>query len=410
MYHRFLADRLAAALADTPVVLINGARQTGKTTLVQSIASPNKPMEYITLDDAVALSAARSDPGGFISGINGPAIIDEVQHSPELFSAIKASVDRNRAPGRFLLTGSANVMLLPKLSESLAGRMEILTLWPLSRAEIADSKVNIVDQLFKDGIRQIPLPTVTRSDLIQVLLTGGFPEPLSRPTETRRSAWFNAYVTTILQREVTEIAAIERSSQLPRLLQVLASRTASLLNISDISRAIGVPYATLHRYMSLLQATYLVILLPAWSSNLGLRSVKSPKAYLCDPALICALLGQSSATLARPVNIMGQILESFVAMEVMKAIGVAETRASLFHYRTHSGHEVDLLLEDAGGNLVAIEVKASSTVTVGDFKGIKALEAAVGNRLLRGVVLYTGDSIVSFAENMQAAPLQALWS
>lgn len=410
MYRRLLTQNLTDALADSPVVLVNGARQTGKTTLVQSLAA-ERPATYLTLDDIGVLSAARSDPQGFLAGLSGPVVLDEVQHAPGLFPALKAAVDRQRAPGRFLLTGSANVLLLPKLSESLAGRMEVLTLWPLAQAELVGAEINFVDALFAERLpdRQ-DLPGVDPSELIRRMLGGGYPEPLGRTGPERRRAWFNSYLTTILQRDVRDIANIEGLTDLPRLLALLASRTSSLLNQADVSRASGLPYTTLLRYLTLLEATFLVQMLPAWSSNLGLRLVKAPKVTLCDTGLAASLLGLSAERLGQDGGMRGQLLETFVTMEVRKQAGWSRTQPGLFHWRTAAQQEVDLLLEDAGGRLVGIEVKASGTASASDFKGLRALAEMAGSRFLRGVVLYTGSQAIPFGERLQALPLSALWN
>ena len=410
MYRRFITQSLTDALADSPVVLLNGARQTGKTTLVQSLAA-QRSASYFTLDDIGVLSAVRADPQGFLAGLSGPVVLDEVQHAPGLFPALKAAVDRQRAPGRFLLTGSANVLLLPKLSESLAGRMEVLTLWPLAQAELAGSSANFVDALFADPapFRQ-DLPAVEPADLLRRLLGGGYPEPLARSSPERRRAWFNSYLTTILQRDVRDIANIEGLTDLPRLLALLASRTGALLNQADVSRAAGLPYTTLLRYLTLLEATFLVQMLPAWSSNLGQRLVKSPKVTLCDTGLAASLLGLDAARLTQDGSLRGQFLETFVTMEFRKQSGWSRTQPGLFHWRTAGQQEVDLLLEDAGGRLVGIEVKASGTASSSDFKGLRALSEATGDRFVRGVVLYAGSQTIPFGERLHAVPLSALWS
>lgn len=415
-----LTPPLQEALGDSPVVLLNGARQTGKTTLVQALAE-ERPRAYITLDDAGALSAARSDPAGFLAGFSGPLTIDEVQHAPELFPALKATVDKRREPGRFLLTGSANVLLLPRLSESLAGRMEILTLWPLAQCEIetlregqariAGSALggSLIDDLFSPSFVSGPLPPVSRPDLIRRLLAGGFPEPLVRANEARRRAWFGSYLTTILQRDVRDMANIEGLTALPRLLSLLASRTGSLLNLADVSRASNLAYTTLTRYMTLLEATFLVQLLPSWSANLGSRLVKSPKVLVSDTGLAASLLGVSPERVAEDGPLLGSLLETFVAMELRKATGWSGQAVQLFHYRTQTGLEVDVLLENGLGQLVGVEVKASATVTSGDFKGLRAIAEAVGERFVRGIVLYTGQQVVPFGERLHAVPVSLLW-
>lgn len=398
------------ALADSPVVLVNGARQTGKTTLVQSLVRDH-PAAYYTLDDTNVLSAARSDPQGFLSGLSGPVIIDEVQRAPELFPAIKAAVDRQRTPGRFLLTGSANVLLLPRLSESLAGRMEVLTLWPLAQAEISEGGTNLVDTLFAGHLPASQnLGGGDSADLSRRLLGGGYPEPLTRTSPERRRAWFNSYLTTILQRDVRDIANIEGLTDLPRLLTLLASRTGGLLNQADVARAVNLPYTTLLRYLTLLEATFLVQMLPAWSSNLGIRLAKAPKVILCDTGLAASLLGLNTERLAHDGTLRGQLLETFAVMEIRKCVSWSQAQPGLFHWRTAARQEVDLLLEDAAGRIVGIEVKSSATVTASDFKGLRALAEAVGSRFRRGIVLYSGSQVIPFGENLHVVPLSALWS
>ncbi|HEY3269395.1 MAG TPA: ATP-binding protein [Armatimonadota bacterium] len=409
MYYRNITPRLLEALGDSPVVLVIGARQTGKTTLVQSLPGERFAAEYITLDDSSALSAV-ADARGFVAGLSGPAIIDEVQHAPGLFPAIKASVDRDRRPGRFLLTGSANVLLLPKLSESLAGRMEILTLWPLAQAEIAGRRQSIVDTLFSSTPFPSGLSGIPRDELAGRIVSGGYPEPLSRQSEARRHAWFDSYLTTILRRDVRDIANIEGLSRLPRLLSLLAARTAGLLNMSDISTTAGIPYATLHRYFAVLEATFLVQLLPAWSGNLTSRLIKTPKLVMSDSGMAASLLGENAERLLREGPTLGPLLETFVAMEFRKDAGWSETRPALFHYRTHARQEVDIVLESPSGDIVGIEVKAATSVNASDFRGLRSLQEAAGERFVRGVVFYTGDNVTPFAERLHAVPISLLWS
>lgn len=415
MIRRNINSEVRAALADTPVVLINGARQTGKSTLAQQVAEEgfpesDQPARYITLDDATVLSAAQADPDGFVRSLKGPVILDEVQRAPELFRAIKLEVDRDRQPGRFLLTGSADVLLLPNLSESLAGRMEVLTLWPLSQGELEGRKERFVDTLFE---KELP------SDLMQGgrgeiglwerVLRGGYPEVVSRATAKRRWAWFGAYVTTILQRDIRDLANIDGLTAMPRLLTLLAARTSSLLNYSEISRSSGLPLSTLKRYMTLLETTFLVQTLPAWSGNLSKRLVKSPKLTLCDTGLASQLLGIGEEQTKTDKGLLGPLLENFVAMELKKQITWSERQLALYHYRQQTGQEIDLVLEDAGGALVGIEVKASASVSGRDFKGIRALAEANPRKFRRGVVLYAGETTVAFDPNLVAIPIRMLW-
>lgn len=409
MYRRLITDSLLEALSDSPVVLILGARQTGKTTLVQAIAEGPHPAAYVTLDDAGFLSAARSDPVDFLAGFEGPVVIDEVQSAPELFPAIKLAVDKKRTPGRFLLTGSANVMVLPRLSESLAGRMQILTLWPLSQAEIEGRSSCLVDMLFQGRLLSAGPKVAERDDLIQRILAGGYPEPLGRSDQDRRRAWFGSYLTTILQRDVRDLAHIEGLTALPRLLSLLATRAGGLLNLADVSRTIGLPYTTLQRYLALLEATFLVYVLPAWSNQLGKRQTKAPKLLLNDTGLIGGLLGLDLNQIKNDSALMGSLFENFVAMEICKHAGWSRLQPRLYHYRTPSRQEVDLLLEGPNGGLVGVEVKATVRVDAGDFKGLRALAQAVGSRFVRGVVLYGGTSVIPFGENLHALPISVLW-
>ncbi|MDP2752734.1 MAG: AAA family ATPase, partial [Rhodocyclaceae bacterium] len=269
MFPRHIQALLTDALADTPVVLLNGARQTGKSTLVQTLSS-SQGRRYLTLDDRVVLAAAKSDPTGFIAGLSGPVVMDEIQRAPELFLDIKAAVDRDRTPGRFLLTGSANVLLLPTLADSLAGRMEILNLWPLSGGEMAfDAAFNRADWLFDGQLDALPIPACDRGILVEKLLQGGFPEAVARSTARRRAAWFESYLQTILQRDVRELANLEQLTEVPHLLQLLATRSASLLNQAELSRASRLTQTTLKRYLSLLETLFLVVRIPAWARNPG---------------------------------------------------------------------------------------------------------------------------------------------
>jgi hypothetical protein len=409
MLQRYVSARLLEALADSPVVLLHGARQTGKSTLVQHITSTDHPAQYLTLDDAAVLGAATADPAGFLAGIEGPIALDEVQRAPELFLAIKADVDRKRTPGRYLLTGSANVLMLPKLLESLAGRMEILPLWPLSQGELAGHRESFIDSLFADKPIRAGAGPKDGPTLIERILRGGYPEAQRRATPSRRRAWFNSYVSTILQRDVRDLANVDGLSAMPRLLGLLASRVGSLLNQAEVSRSLGMPQTTLKRYLALLEATFLVQLLPAWSGNLGKRLVKSPKLYLNDTGLACSLVGQMDERALRQSQLLGPLAENFVVMELRKQATWSKTEPGLFHFRTLSGQEVDVVLESPSGDLVGVEVKTSATVGTGDLKGLRALAEETGKRFLRGVMLYQGHETVPFGKNLHAVPMDALW-
>jgi len=406
MYKRNIESELQAAIADTPVVLLNGARQTGKSTLARDFAQA-RSISYISLDDATQLAAASSDAHGFLAGLGDRAVIDEVQKAPGLFPAIKMSVDRDRRPGRFLLTGSANVLLLPQISESLAGRMELITLLPLSQGELHGRRERFLDGVFAES-----LPVLQPGDAVDLkgaVLAGAYPEVIKRPAGKRRDAWFAAYITALLQRDVRDLANIEGLTDMPRLLSLLAARVGSLLNMSELSRSSGIPNSTLKRYLSLLHATFLFQPLPAWSSNLGKRLIKSPKIHLIDSGLTAHLAGVTRQSLDRDPLLFGHLFENFVVNELRKQTGWSDSRVNLHHYRTTTGREADILLEDAAGRLVGLEVKASATVVRKDFSGFDALPEDTRRQFVRGIVLYTGEQSVAFGENYMALPVSAMW-
>jgi len=412
MIRRHLTEPILAALADTPAVLVNGARQTGKSTLVQSAELTRQGRQYLTFDDPGVLAAAKRDPNGFVAGLNGPVTLDEVQHAPELFPVIKGVIDRKREAGRFLLTGSANVMVLPKLSESLAGRMELLTLWPFSQGEMNGVREGFIDALFARQPDWAALKSneLRRDELFERILAGGYPLVLARKPGARRKAWFQSYLTTLLQRDVRDLASIADVTAVPRLLSVVANRVGGLLNFADLSRTLGLPQTTLKRYFALLEATFLVQLLRPWSGNLGQRLIQTPKVYLDDAGLLAHLSGLTVERLRVDGTLAGGLLENFVLMELRKQAAWSETQPEFFYWRTASGQEVDIVLEDSAGRVVGIEIKASSTLGSGDVRGLQAMAKALGKRWIRGVVLYTGTEVIPFAANLHGVPVAHMWA
>ncbi len=412
MHTRHITPLLTDALSDTPVVVLNGARQSGKSTLVQSLTGMDAmPRRYLTLDDAVILSAAKSDPTGFINGLQGAVTLDEVQRAPELFLPIKAAVDRDRQPGRFLLTGSADVMLLPGIADSLAGRMEVLSLWPLSCAEVADSPgLNRADALFSGDWSALNVLPCDRQELIKYLLAGGFPDAVARTSPGRRTAWFDAYVQAMLQRDVRDLANIEQLTEIPNLLQLLATRSATLLNFAELSRTAGIAQSTLKRYFALLEMLFLVVRLPSWERNPGKRLVKAPKLFLPDCGLLCHLMAATADSLASKPGLPGGAVETFVLSELLKHVAFSRQRLSLWHYRTQSNIEVDFVLENRLGQITGIEVKASATVDGKDFKGLRHLQETESAIFQRGIVLYAGRELVPFGDKLWAVPLSVWWA
>lgn len=409
MYQRNISGKLTAALADTRVVLLNGARQVGKSTLAQQVAQ-QRGGQYLTLDDPVIAELARTDPQALVRGAAQFTVIDEVQSAPALLPAIKQEVDRRPVAGRFLLTGSANVFMLPNAAESLAGRMEVLTLEPLSQCEVEASPHNFVDALFGSApwVR-CSVPT-DRADLMRRLVSGGFPEALGRADPQRRDAWFRAYLASLLQRDVRDYANIEGLHDMPRLLSLLAARASWLLNMAEVSRSTGIAHSTLRRYLSLLEALFIVQPLPAWSANLGKRLVKAPKLHLIDAGLTAHLRGHTDPAALALSPQLGPLLENFAVQELRRHLRWADTAATAWHFRTAAGREVDLVLETPSGRVVGIEVKASASITQGDFDGLRELALAAGEGFARGVVLYTGEQLMPFEEDLWAVPVSVLWA
>lgn len=410
MHPRHIEGLLQAAMRDTPVVLLNGPRQTGKSTLVQRYAA-EQGLRYITLDDAVVLAAATSDPTGFIGALDAPVVLDEVQRAPGIFLAIKAAVDRQRTPGRFLLTGSANVMLLPKIADSLAGRMEVIPLWPLSSAEQVDApELNRADWLVEGAMQAARTLPCTRADLVAQLLRGGFPEAAGRAAGPRRSAWFDSYLHAVLNRDVRELAQIEQLHELPHLLKLLATRSAGLLNMAELSRACGLQQSTLKRYFGLLETLFLVHRLQPWERNASKRLVKSPKVFVPDAGLLGHLTGATEPALMAAPGLPGSWVETYVLAELLRHLAFSTRGLTLWHYRTQLNQEVDFLLEDRAGGLTGVEVKASATISEAAFKGLKHLKETEPELFRRGVVLYGGSEVVPFAPDLWAVPLSMWWA
>jgi uncharacterized protein len=409
--HKFIDRKVRplveTALADTRVVLIVGPRQAGKTTLAKQLAGADRP--YITLDDAGALSAARADPVGFVRGIER-AVIDEVQRAPELMLAIKESVDRDDSPGRFLLTGSANVATMPAVADSLAGRMATISLLPFAQSEIHATPGRLLDRLFAGEEPSSEEGAVFGDELLALVLRGGYPEALRRSTSARRSAWLEDYVAQILDRDVRDIANIEQLDRLPRLLEVLAEHAGQLVNHSSFGAALGLSSVTAQRYVAILERLFLVRTLQPWSSNRLSRLIKTPKLHFLDSGLLATLREDEEEALGWDRTRFGAVLESFVVSELLKLASWSERRVSFSHYRTKDQDEVDVVIEDRRGRIVGIEVKASATVRPQDFRGLHQFQEAVGDRFVRGLVLHDHDRVTPFGEKLQAAPLSILWS
>lgn len=409
--NRNIRKKLLKALEISPVVFLNGPRQAGKSTLVQNIAKKDFPAEYVTFDSTTQMAAAAHAPESYLKERKGSLIIDEVQLVPEIFRALKIVVDELRQEsekklkGRFLLTGSANIMALPKLSDPLVGRMNVLTLYPVSSAEKLGGQGNFLEKLFNQDFEA----DKGKNKLIDVIRGATFPE-ISGVDSHARTSWFDGYLTTILQRDVRALAEIEKLSVLPNLLRILASRAGGLVNDADIARDAGLNSVTSRNYKTLFKMLFLTIELAPWYRNIGKRLVKSPKGYMTDTLLLCHLLQYELSDLEknRP-ELFGHVFENFVATELIKLLSFRDDKIDLFHYRTSDNKEVDFVLEKPNGKLAGIEVKQRDRVGKDDFKGIESLRDVTGNDFVCGIVFYRGRDVVPFGKNMWAVPISNLW-
>jgi uncharacterized protein len=404
-FSRFSSRQVKAALEDTPVVMLNGPRQCGKTTLVREFAG--KKRTYITLDDDTVLAAARADPTGLVRDLEY-VIIDEVQRAPDLLRAIKKSVDDDRRPGRFLLTGSANVLTLPQVSESLAGRMAVINLLPLAQAEIRGHEPSFLKQAFAGKLVKPPAP-VLGADLIRTVLAGGYPEMRQRTDLKRSQAWARDYVNAIVKRDVRDIASIEKLAQLPRLLRVLAQHSGQLTNFTQIGGQLQLDAKTVEKYLTVFEQLFLLRRIEPWFHNRLKRMVKSPKLHFLDAGLLAALAGITGERIAKDRSLFGHLLETFVFSEILKHTTWHEQTCLLLHYRDRDQNEVDVVIEDEAGALIGVEVKAAASVNTSDFKGLRKMAEASGDAFKLGVVFYDGDIAVPFGNGLFAAPLSCLW-
>lgn len=403
---RRAAAVVEAAIADTRVVLVNGARQSGKSTLVAEIAK-TRQTQWRSLDQAAMRQAAEFDPTEFVAGAD-LMVIDEVQRVPELFLAIKATVDADPRPGRFLLTGSARVLGMRGLPDALPGRMETIELWPLSQGEIEETADRFVDAAFDFGPELRHTSKEDRAGYVERVVRGGFPEAVARQAP-RRQRFLDSYVADIVNRDVIQLSEIERGQEMRALTRLVAARSGQLLIPGSLGGELGLLQPTVKRYLGLLEEVFLIKRIPAWSRNLSTRSVGASKVAMVDSGIAANLLGLDATSLRRPTSPLGPLLEGFVAMELARQLSWSRQRAELFHYRTKDQVEVDVVLENRQGQVVAIDVKAASTVRAEDFRGLSHLSGRLGDDLVVGIVLYTGQQTLPFGPRFRAMPISALW-
>lgn len=398
------------ALADTRVVVVNGARQVGKSTLAKLLVEQSPGARELYLDNQAVRSAASTDPGAFVRH-DGLLLIDEIQRVPELLLSIKYEVDRDPRPGRFLLTGSARLLAMRNLPDALPGRTETIELWPLSQGEIDSAPDGFVDAIFqRDGRVSVAPSSLTKRDYVVRALRGGFPEAVHRDAGRRRARFFDSYVTDLVTRDVQQMADIQRPEEMRRLLSVIAARMGALAVVRSIANDVELPAMTLKRYLDLLELVFVIKRIPAWSSNLTRRAISTPKLILTDSGLGGHLTGMSEERAKDPTAPVGQLLENFAIGEVARQLVWADELVYLYHYRDRDQFEVDMILEHASGSIIGIEVKAAETVRGEDFRGLRHLAERIGDRFRAGIVLYAGEQQLPFGDRLTAMPMSALWT
>jgi len=406
MIPRHASESITAAMADTRVVLINGARQSGKSTLVKQLGR-QVGAHWFTLDDAASRELARTDPTSFVR-LHDRMIIDEIQRDPELLLSIKALVDAEPTPGRFLLTGSARVLGLRKLPDTLVGRMETIELWPLSQGEIDGVWDDFITLAFEQGPDLNHESQVSRDDYIGRLAKGGFPDAFQRP-EQRRMNYLRNYVSDLVNRDVIQLSEIERGSQMRSMIKLLAGHSGQLVAPATIANQLEIDAKTAKNYLRLLEEVYLIKRIPAWTRRISARSSSRYKVAFVDSGVAATILDQTPNRLRKPGAPLGGLLEGFVAMELARQLTWSTTYAEMFHYRTRDGVEVDLVLENGLGEVIGIEVKASATPRADDFIGLNHLSERIGNDFKAGFLLYTGEKTLPFGPKLRALPISALW-
>ncbi len=409
LFPRHAAARVSAALADTRVVVLNGARQVGKSTLAQLTVDPRGDAKSYYLDEEPVRAAAAADPTGFLHH-EGLLMIDEIQRVPELLLAIKREVDRDQRPGRFLLTGSARLWGLRGIPDTLPGRSETVELWPLAQGEVGGGPDGFVDAVFADGAIDLAPGGLRRNDYVERALRGGFPEAVRRADPRRRARFFESYISDLIARDIRQIAEIERSAELRRLVRALAANMSGLVVPRRLSNDLDVSASTVARHIEALELVYIVHQIPAWSSNLTTRAVATPKIIFVDSGLAGHLTGMTVWRATHPTAPVGPLVENFVLGELARQLSWSEEPVSLFHYRDRDRNEVDAVLERASGEIVGIEAKAAETLRAEDFRGLRRLASQTGDRFHAGYVLYAGAEVLSFGPRMRAAPISALWT
>lgn len=410
--YRMLEKTVIASLKTFRVVSVTGARQVGKTTLVRQIAS-RSGMHYISLEDPIAQAGAKADPDQWLAANPPPLAIDEIQHVPDLFRAIKRRVDDNNRSGQYLITGSALWLAMRNIGETLAGRVAILELWPFSQSEWCASKNLDLNLILKSDIDMRALRSLNASIkldsqdwLTAAIMRGGFPEPADYSAAQQRKLWFESYLNTYLRRDVMDLVRIEHVAEYTRLIRLMSSRTAQLLNISSLARDLGLPQPTIRRYAEWLRITYQCFELAPYSVNIGKRLVKTPKHFWIDTGMTAALLGYKTWQDIESAQLSGPLIETWVVGELKKWASAAG-QTSMYFWRSHAGGEIDALFE-IEGDIVGMEVKTGHRLDRRDLTGLHDCRQMLGKRFRRGIIFYGGNEILPLDAQLIAVPLKLL--
>ncbi|HTR89697.1 MAG TPA: ATP-binding protein [Solirubrobacteraceae bacterium] len=398
------------ALADTRIVAVEGPRQSGKSTLCGHIAS-ERHMRTVTLDDANTRRGALDDPQGFVAGLDGPAFIDELQRAPDLVLALKMAVDRDPRPGRYLVSGSASLLLSPRIGDSLAGRIERVPLRPFTQAELERRLVpEWLDGLWKGaGPPHMETELMGRIAHAHRIVAGGFPAAVTR-THRRRAAWFTDYIASLVARDVPDLVDVRRPDLLPALLTHLAAGSGSLASMRPIAQALAADEKTIRAYLRLLELLHLVVRVPAWTPGFAARAVRAPRLFVEDSGLMSHLLAVDDTRVANDDALSGRAYESFVAMELARLLPHTQISPTMRHWRSAHGDEVDVILEDRAGRVVAIEIKAGATVRRANLRGINSFRRLADERFVAGLVLCTARQTTPLGDRIWAVPIEALWT
>ncbi|MGQ0843866.1 MAG: ATP-binding protein [Sporichthyaceae bacterium] len=402
---RRAASRVEEALADTRVVVVNGARQVGKSTLAAVVARARDGSTLRYLDHPDVRLAAAEDPVAFLRHDGGLMVIDEVQRVPELWLALKHAVDVDPTPGRFLLTGSARLLALQSLPDSLVGRSETVELWPLSQGEIDGGTDRFVDELVRQGVDlRVPSLDLVRRDYLARAERGGFPEAVRRSTARRRGAFFDSYVADLVNRDVRQAAQIDQVADMRRLIALLAAQVGALVRPERLAGELSITGPTVKRYLQILETVFLIKRVPAWTPGAAGRAIHTPKLAFVDSGLAAHLAGGDAS------GRTGGLVENLVLGELGRQLTWCEEPLELYHYRDRDGYEVDAVLEHRNGDVFAIEVKTAESLRTEDFRGLRALRTRIGTRFRAGIVLYCGSEQLAFGDRLASLPISALWT